>query len=257
MDTSLIIALQTYGFTDKEARVYLTCLELGTSLASTVARRAEVNRGTTYSILQDFKRRWIANEIVKKELKYFSVMKPELLFRREEEKYEHLKSSLPSLLAITERFGNRPKTQFFEGLEGLKKVFEDILLTGKDMTTPYLSFIGTDDMDNRVEEYITKEFAVQRAKLKIKTKAILSMDTSLYMEYYKKNHTVLIIEEPVFDLGNEIVVYGNNKIAILMYDKEEMSWVIIESHTLYNGLTNIFNLIRDAHQKKSIKKKKK
>jgi len=43
------------------------------------------------------------------------------------------------------------------------------------------------------------------------------------MEYYKKNHTVLIIEEPVFDLGNEIVVYGNNKIAILMYDKEEMS----------------------------------
>ena len=57
MDTSLIIALQTYGFTDKEARVYLTCLELGASLASTVARRAEVNRGTTYSILQDFKRR--------------------------------------------------------------------------------------------------------------------------------------------------------------------------------------------------------
>jgi sugar-specific transcriptional regulator TrmB len=114
MEASLIADLETYGFTDKEARVYLTCLELGTSLASTIARRAEVNRGTTYSILQDFQRRGIANETIKADLKYFSVIRPELLFRLEEEKYEHMKSCLPELLAVTEKFGNRPKTQFFE-----------------------------------------------------------------------------------------------------------------------------------------------
>jgi len=114
MESSLITDLEMYGLTQKESRVYLTCLELGTSLASTIARRAEVNRGTTYSILQDFQRRGIANETIKSGLKYFSVIKPDMLFRQEEEKYEYMKICLPKLLAITEKFGNRPKTHFFE-----------------------------------------------------------------------------------------------------------------------------------------------
>lgn len=114
MDSELITTLQSYGFSDKEAKVYLTSLELGSSLASTIARRAEINRGTTYSILEDLKRRGIASENMRDELKYFSVLNPEILFKREEEKYEKMKASLPDLLAITQKFGSRPKTQFFE-----------------------------------------------------------------------------------------------------------------------------------------------
>lgn len=114
MDSELITSLQTYGFSDKEARIYLTCLELGSSLASTIARRAEINRGTAYSILEDFKRKGIANESIKDELKYFSVLSPELLFKREEERYENMKSKLPDLMAVTSKYGIRPRTQFFE-----------------------------------------------------------------------------------------------------------------------------------------------
>ena len=40
MDANLLITLQNYGLSEKEARVYLTVLELGTSIASTIARCA-------------------------------------------------------------------------------------------------------------------------------------------------------------------------------------------------------------------------
>ncbi|MFZ2151171.1 MAG: helix-turn-helix domain-containing protein [Candidatus Absconditicoccaceae bacterium] len=250
MDTNLIDQLSYYGFSDKEAKVYLTCLELGSSLASTVARRAEINRGTTYSILEDFKRRGVASENIRDELKYFSVLSPNILFKREEEKYEKMKSTLPELLAITEKFGNRPKTQFFEGLEGLKKIFDEVLSAGDKMASPYLSFVGTNEMDPRVEKYIYNEFIPQRAKIKTKTKAIMSRDKSQYMDYHKKSHNTLIVDKPLFDLGNEIVVYGSNKVAILMYDTAEMSGLTIESQTLHDGLTSLFNLIRDIYKKK-------
>ncbi len=250
MDSELITSLQNYGFSDKEAKIYLTSLELGSSLASTIARRAEINRGTTYSILEDFKRRGIASENMKDELKYFSVLNPELLFKREEEKYEKMKASLPDLLAITQKFGSRPKTQFFEWFEGLKKIFEEVLSAWKKMDIPYLSFVGTNKMDPRVEAYIYNEFIPQRTKVKIKTKAIMSQDKSKYMDYHKKSHNTLIVDTPLFDLWNEIVVYGNNKVAILMYDTAEMSWLTIESQTLHDGLTSLFNLIRDMHKKK-------
>ncbi len=250
MDSNLIDQLAYYGFSDKEAKIYLTCLELGSSLASTIARRAEVNRGTTYSILEDFKRRGVVSENIRDELKYFSVLSPKILFKREEEKYEKMKSSLPELLAITEKIGNRPKTQFFEWFEWLREVVEEVLLAGETMDTPYLNFIWASSMDPKVAEFLNKEFIPRRLKLKIKTKSIMAKDESDYGKYHKKAHDTLVIDKPFFMIGNDIVIYWSNKVAVLMYATEEMSGLIIESHTLHQALTSLFNLIRDIYKKK-------
>ena len=114
MNSDLIAYLSNYGFYDKEAKVYLTMLELGSSIASTIARRTEINRGTTYSILEDLKRRGIVNDITKDGVRYYSAISPEILFKQQEEKYENIKSQLPEIMAITNKFGSKPKTQFFE-----------------------------------------------------------------------------------------------------------------------------------------------
>jgi len=114
MNSDLIAYLSNYGFYDKEAKVYLTMLELGSSIASTMARRTEINRGTTYSILEDLKRRGIVNDMPKDGVRYYSAISPEILFKQQEEKYENIKSQLPEIMAITNKFGSKPKTQFFE-----------------------------------------------------------------------------------------------------------------------------------------------
>lgn len=250
MDSTLIDQLSYYGFSDKEAKIYLTCLELGSSLASTIARRSEVNRWTTYSILEDFKRRWIVSENIRDDLKYFSVLNPEILFKREEEKYLKMQSALPELLEITQKFGNRPKTQFFEWFEGLCKAVEEVLLAGETMTEPYLNFIWASSMDPKFVEYLNREFIPRRMKLKIKTKSIMAKDNSDYGAYHKKTHNVLVIDKPLFKISNDIVLYWSNKVAILMYATEEISALIIESKSLHDGLTSLFNLIWDIYKKK-------
>jgi sugar-specific transcriptional regulator TrmB len=45
--------LLDYGFTDKEADIYLTCLELGNAPVSSIARLLKDNRVTVYSILKN------------------------------------------------------------------------------------------------------------------------------------------------------------------------------------------------------------
>lgn len=250
MDNNLIDQLSFYGFGEKEAKVYLTTLELSSSIASTIARRAEINRSTTYSILEDLKRKWIVTEVTRDEIKYYSAISPDILFKKREEKYEKIKSGLPELLAITNKFGNRPRTQFFEGLEWLKKVFEEVLSAGESMTEPYLSFVWADKMDPKVEKYIYEEFVPRRLKIKTKTKAIMSKDNSEYVKYHKKSHNTIIVDKPLFNLWNEIVVFGGNKVAVLMYATEEMSGLIIESQTLHDGLSSLFNLVRDVYKSK-------
>jgi sugar-specific transcriptional regulator TrmB len=117
MDANLLITLQNYGLSEKEARIYLTTLELGTSIASTIARRAELNRATTYTLLEDLKRDGIVNETTKEGVKYYSVISPDILLKQLEQKYESFKEKVPELLAMAEKFGNRIKVQFFEGVE--------------------------------------------------------------------------------------------------------------------------------------------
>jgi hypothetical protein len=78
-------------------------------------------------------------------------------------------------------------------------------------------------MNPKVEKFINEEFIARRLKIKAKTKAIMSKNNSEYMQYHKKSHDTIIVDKPLFNLGNEIVVFGQNKVAVLMYATDEMS----------------------------------
>ena len=115
MDIELLTTLQNYGLSEKEARVYLTVLELGISVASTIARRAELNRVTTYTLLEDLKRDGIVNETIKEGVKYYSVISPDILLKQAEQKYESFRERVPELLALADKFGqDTTKIQYFE-----------------------------------------------------------------------------------------------------------------------------------------------
>ncbi len=254
MNTDLLITLQNYWFSEKEAKVYLTTLELGNSIASTIARRSGINRVTTYSILNDLKKRWIANEITKDDVKYFSVISAELLFRKLEEKYESFKSKLPDFLAVADKFGNKPKVQFFEGLEWVKHMYNDLLICKKDII---YSFLWTHELDKRLKKYLDESFVKQRVKEWISAKVIIS-DHNLNKEYHEKHKhnmtDVLTIKEDIVSISNEINIYWWNKIMLVMFSSEEMSWIIIQSEKLYETFKNLFNFVWNT---KTIWKKQK
>ena len=253
MDSQLITTLQNYGLSEKEAKVYLTALELGSSPASTIARRSEIKRVTVYTILNDLKKDGIVNENAKEDVKYYSVITPDNLLRQLEQKYESFKEKVPELMALADKFGNRPQIQFFEGLEGMKYVYRQIILSEDEMEAgePFLTFLGTTEIDPKFHKYLSDEFVPWRLKHKTKTKAIISKQ-SLTQEYSKRNkeeHDSVIIDDPLFDMANEVVIHGKDKVSILMYAPNEMSALVITSQTLHNALKSIFNLVWKSYKK--------
>ena len=244
MDANLLITLQNYGLSEKEARVYLTVLELGTSIASTIARRAELNRVTVYTILEDLKKDGIVNETTKEGVKYYGVISPDILLKQMEQKYESFKDKVPELLAMAEKFGTKIKVQFFEGLEGLKKMYND-LLTSKDEDIH--AFLGREYTNPTLRTYFDKEFIPQRVRNKINAKVILSdsKESNEYKDLHTKNRLTetMVIKYKNPQPGTEINIYGKNKIAIAMRSPDEMMGIIIHSQKLHDTLLNIFTLI--------------
>lgn len=239
----LINTLKNYWFSEKEAKVYLACLELWNAIVSSIARHSWEHRITTYSILKDLKKRWIASELTKNKVKYFSVIEPEQLLDLEEKKVEKLKQVMPELLAISNAFGNKPKVYFYDNTQWLIQIYEDLLTS----TTEIKAFFWFSDIENKeFEKYAINEFLPKRVKKNLFAKVILP-NTKWNIEYKnldkKYNRESILLDDKIFKMKNEINLYSWDKIAISLFSKNETWWLIIKSKSLHDSLESIFDLV--------------
>lgn len=256
MDSNLISTLQSYGFSDKEAKVYLITLELGSSPASTIARNTAIKRVTVYTILKDLKAKWAITEASKDWVAIFSAISPSVLMSSLESKYEDFKSKLPDFLAIAEKYdNNKPKVQFFEWIEWVKKMYNELLWSKNHIIR---SFLGTHEVSQSLKDYLNKSFVPLRVSHKIKAKVILcqSPDNKEYHQTNKKNLIEsLFIDHDIFHLPCWIDIHSGNKVSFLMFSDQEMSGLIVTSSKLHDTLASVFDFIWETNKKNAKKRK--
>lgn len=123
----LIARLAEYGLSEKESLVYLAMLELGPASVQDIAKKAGVNRATTYVMLEALKRRGLMSTFEKGKKTMFVAESPDRLkhladveMRAAEEKADRLKQVLPQFLALFNAAGSsKPMVRYFEGREGV------------------------------------------------------------------------------------------------------------------------------------------
>jgi len=171
--------------------------------------------------------------------------------QRLQDKYQALKDALPQFLAIANKYDTKPQVQFFDGIEGLKNLYEDHLTSQEDL----LSFLWIAEVNESFKKYLYEDFLPRRVKAKVFAKVIVSSEAAnkTYASINKKNmKATLVIPDPLFTLENEIVIYGWSKVSISLFSPDEMSGLIIHSKTLHDTLANLFNLTRKnyTHEKR-------
>ena len=90
--------LESIGFSDKQAKVYLAALQAGTASVSTIARIGGINRITCYNTLKELIVIGYAQETLKNNIKHFSVMDPISLVGQYEDKYRKIQEQLPAFV---------------------------------------------------------------------------------------------------------------------------------------------------------------
>lgn len=256
MNSELILTLQTYGFSDKEAKVYLVALELWSSPASTIARNTAIKRVTVYTIIKDLKIKWAITEQQKDWVAIFSATNPSVLMKSLESKYQDFKSKLPDFLAIAEKYdNNKPKVQFFEWIEWVKKMYHELLSSKEHIIR---SFLGTHDVSQILKDYLNKSFVPLRVSHKIKAKVILCQSPA-NKEYHQENKKNLIeivfIDHDIFHLPCGIDIHGGNKVSFVMFSDQEMSWIVVTSSKLHDTLASIFDFIWETNKANGKKRK--
>lgn len=214
MDANLLITLQNYGLSEKEARVYLTVLELGAVPASTIARNTGIKRVTIYSILKDLVEKEIVTEENKNEAKYFSVIHPELLLNRIQEKYNMLKEYITELTTLAQKNITKEKQVIDSSIEPTNTTY-----LKEKYTKVYEEFRKTNDIIISWNHILTWWWSIHissnfNIKQKIPTKSYVGIKyTSTWDVVFKKN---IEFNGTTFDKKNGLANYNLDKLTVLI-----------------------------------------
>ncbi len=163
-------SLIKFGLTDKEARVYLAGLELGKATAQEIAKKSDLPRSTTYSVIESLMAKKLMFPIQERKIKEYTAENPQKIYNLSTEATRLIKQSLPELNSLYRQSKARPIIIYHEGLSAIKEVYNDILrMPG---LKEYL-IIGPEKTWLAMDEKWFSEFKIRRASAKIKTRLIL------------------------------------------------------------------------------------
>jgi HTH-type transcriptional regulator, sugar sensing transcriptional regulator len=241
----MVSDLLELGLSQEEAKAYLSILELGGSYASNIARKAGINRATCYHTLNNLVKKGLVNSHRKQRVLWFNVDDPSMIIDVEKRKLERARNLVPQLLSISNTITFKPKIRFYEGVEGVKNIFEDLLQT-KDKEVLGYTNIGA--LGKLLPGYF-EDFCQRKIEKGLKTR-YLSPNTGVGVDiidtYYPPNYDrnlveILLVNKEEFFFENEISIY-ENKVAIFSLTEEEVTGILIESSTFAKSMRSIFNL---------------
>ncbi|KKQ27970.1 MAG: Transcriptional regulator, TrmB [Candidatus Magasanikbacteria bacterium GW2011_GWC2_37_14] len=158
---------QAYGLTEKQAKVYLACLELGSAPVQKIAEKAVAPRSTVYEVLEHLVHLGFISTFNKKKIKYFSAEDPQQIIRLAESKVNTLKDALPEMNAIVGKSRKRPTVRFYQGKEQMKMVLEEMLAEADEL----LSFAAPEDLFRELGDWYL-DFVKRRIKQKVSVRLI-------------------------------------------------------------------------------------
>ena len=235
----IIEKLERAGLTEKEANVYLAVLELGEATIAQITKKSRVKRSTVYEMLELLKKKKLVSQVHRGKRPIFIGENPQKIIGILEESKKEMENTMPELLSIMNILDRKPKIRYFDGIEGVREVFEDTLrYPDQEILTwfpyPYI---------NLGEDYFLDRYMPERAKRKIWARAIVP-DTEANRAF-SKGETERIITRTKFISGDyfqkfdiEMKLYGKAKFGIISY-KEDLG-IIIESQKIYDGMKAIF-----------------
>lgn len=240
-----IETLEELGLTESQAKAYIALIKNGSITPPKLATIINESRTNTYAVLDKLVSLGLAKKSERNKKNIYSVENPIALEKLATEqrnkileKEKQVKSIMPTLLNYFYTYSEQPGIRFFQGIDGIKEIYDDTLRTRKEI---YL-LRSPLDKDLMSDEYLRK-YKAKRAKLCIKTN-VLSPDVPSATRDIEsdKQHNInrTWLPKNAYTAPVEIDIYGD-KVALISFGEEAIG-TIIESPQIAEAMRQLFVL---------------
>lgn len=240
--------LRNLGLKRNEARIYLALLENGAMLPQHIAEEAGIKRTTLYEYFPEMIKEGFIYEIKQGKRRLFRATPPDALFYNYRNRYRETRKNIDELMTIYRMQGLKPKIEFYEGFNGVKRVYLDTLRAKKEI----LVFTQVTKYNQKILEWILNVYVPLRIKKEINVRALVpkKRESQKFMagreEYLRETRS---IPWDKFPFRIEGMIY-NNKIAYAHYEKGgPLVGIIIESKQISDTQRALFNLAWEGAEK--------
>src|SRR3989344_5645090 len=239
------------GLTSEQTKIYLFLLESARSNAKIISKNTGTGRSLTYKILDQL----VAMGLTEKrndfgKITLFSPGHPQKLKDLVEVKsrsvitaQENLQNVFGTLASNYNLLSGKPNVQFYDGVDGLKKIYDDILDIGQD-----IGVISSPISENRTDVlHLIREQIEKQVAKNIKTKAITQIGDHKTATPIDEDEKFMITRREIptekLHIPAQIILYGD-KVAITNF-KESIISILIESKYIKETFEKMFEYIWD------------
>jgi sugar-specific transcriptional regulator TrmB len=230
--------LRSVGLNESEANIYLTSLESGPAPAQVLVKKSGFSRPAAYQAIDLLMQKGLFSSVLRGKRHVYTAEPPERLVhyassyvKKLETKVGEISEAVGDLKLL--QHGERPLVKFYEGVQGLKTILQDIV-DSKPASTEEIA-----NLDAVKEIFSTAELrAIQNilVKQKAKGRALLMGEVS----QTRKGTETRVLPKGFFPFYGDLVIYGD-KLAMVSF-KGKIIGVVIESKILADTHRALFEL---------------
>jgi len=207
--------LEEMGLSNAEAKIYLALLERGQSKTGAIIDATKMQSSTVYHVIGSLVEKGLVSYVLKGEVKYFQAERPESFLLFLEEKKRKFEESLPQLREMEKLGESKQTAKVYEGMNGLRAAYNDILLSLKKGDEYYFIQVPEERLSDEKIINLLRSHHIRRAKRGIRVKGLAprSAKRTMSERIFKDAplHTIRYSEEAV---PKALVIYDNKVITL-------------------------------------------
>jgi sugar-specific transcriptional regulator TrmB len=240
-----ITQLEKIGLKEKEAKVYISLLKEGPSLANQLAKQTNIIRSSIYDYLEVLVEKGFISYTIKAGKKYFQAVNPDKIldnFKEQKERQEsELKDIIPELNKLNLSSTKKANVEVFEGKEGMKTAMSYIL---KERPKEILIY-GSSGVGYKLLPYFLEHWHNERIKLKIPIRIIYNK-TPEAKERIKNGPSLKLSKIRFFPIESVSLtgtITYNNSVLITMWNLESPLAILIKSEEISKSYKENFEIL--------------
>lgn len=170
-EIKLIKSISNLGFSETEAKVYMSTLELGEATIQDIARHSKVKRTSLYYILSKLSRESVVLITKRNKKTFYVAASPKELMKRTRERLIEFEDLIEELEDRKHSVYHKPRVYFLYGTPGFKHVWQ-MLFDSKCKEFRIITE-GSHFLDFVKEKYILDEIIKNKKNLGIKSRQLI------------------------------------------------------------------------------------
>lgn len=238
--------------TKKESDIYQLLLKEGELPVNTIVTKTKLKRGIVYKSLYTLEEKGLATKSDIGKKIHFKPASPIELSRLVDIKTQEasqarleLNTILPELTQQYITTVERPVVTTYQGVDGLKKIYEDTLKVGE----PIYAALTTNAVEPLLFSWLTKTYTKKRIEAKIPVKVIVA--SGGWAEHYvKRNEKELretkLVSEKSFPFQHEVDIYGDKVAFIDFREGGSLIGIVIHHPEIAQTMSALWELAWQA-----------